>query len=139
MAAMRSRRAKEVVIRFAKVFPFVLCFIILVSYIDCCFALFARNYMLLDDNVILNTPINFAIARIYEYGIYAISTMLILSTAMETCLWNRMCVAYSAFQYFEKHICARFELSEATICAIILANIIVSGFLVWKGIKILNN
>jgi hypothetical protein len=44
-------------IRFAKVFPFLLCFIVLISLSETLFALVISDFVVFDGGITLNTPL----------------------------------------------------------------------------------
>jgi hypothetical protein len=62
--------------------------------------------------------------------------MLTMSIAIEACKWNLWTTFYDFFHIAEKSY-FDFELEPTTIYIICLANIIVAGYLTYKGIKIL--
>ena len=128
---------RRLLINFGKVLPFILCFVLLVSYIECCVSLYIEDFMIYKDSITLNTPISFWLADKFEYDYLTLFAMTILSYAVETCLWNKIGILYLAFQLAFKNYIANFELEPTTIYIICLANILVAGYLTVKGIKIL--
>ena len=56
-------------IRFAKVFPFLLCFIVLISLSETLFALLLSDFVILDGSLTPNTPLAWFIADKYEFEI----------------------------------------------------------------------
>ena len=77
-------------IRFAKVFPFLLCFIVIVSLSETLFALALNDFVVFDGSVIPNTPFAWFIGEKFEIGIYSVLLATFLSTAFETCIWNKL-------------------------------------------------
>lgn len=128
--------SRILLIRFAKVFPFMLCFLVAISFSETLFAILTESYANMDGYVILNKPISWFIARQYEYGIYSIIVALALSIAFETCIWNKISIAYLTFALWEKTF-FDFELEPTMIYVICIANIIVAWYLIWKGFRIL--
>ena len=130
-------KTRVFLIRFAKVFPFVLCGIICMSYIESIYALFYENYMALDDCVVLDKPIARFIGErfVYDWRTIVIATML--SFAMETCLANKASVFFACINAWERDYFLTIELEPTTIYLICLANILVAGYLTYKGIAIL--
>ena len=128
---------RRLLINFGKVLPFILCFVLLVSYIECCVSLYIEDFMIYKDSITLNTPISFWLADKFEYDYLTLFAMTILSYAVETCLWNKIGILYLAFQLAFKNYIANFELEPTTIYIICLVNIIIAGYLTVKGIKIL--
>ena len=123
-------------IRFAKVFPFLLCFIVLISLSETLFALLLSDFLVYDDIVIPNTPISFFIGRYFEYNLQMFVVLCIISIAIETCLANKACCVYLGVNLYEKSYFANVELYTEYIYAICAANIIVSAYFTYKGISI---
>lgn len=130
---------RRLLINFGKVLPFILCFVLLVSYIECCVSLYIEDFMIYKDSITLNTPISFWLADKFEYDYLTLFAMTILSYAVETCLWNKIGILYLAFQLAFKNYIANFELEPTTIYIICLANILVAGYLTFKGLRILTS
>ena len=128
---------RRLLINFGKVLPFILCFVLLVSYTECCVSLYIEDFMIYKDSITLNTPISFWLADKFEYDYLTLFAMTILSYAVETCLWNKIGIAYLAVQLAFKNYIANFELEPTTIYIICLANILIAGYLTVKGIKTL--
>lgn len=121
-------------IRFAKVFPFLLCAIVMLSYIEDLFALYAESYYNVDDYTILYKPISWTIGKYFVYNWYTIITATIFSFAFETCWYNKASIVYLCINAWERDYFITIELEPTTIYLICLANIIVAGYLTWKGI-----
>lgn len=134
-----KHKTRVLLIRFAKSFPFVICFIVLFSYSECLIALTTNNYAIYDGAIIPNTPMSWCIARNYEYGVYSIIAAIVLSVAMETCVWNKLAIVYLIVQLLEKHYFENIELYVETIYAIIVVNVAICCFFVWKGVKIVSS
>lgn len=130
-------KARVTLIRTAKVFPFILCFIVCISYTESMYALLMKNYCMLDDSITLYKPISWFVGNIFLYEWYAIIMATILSFAMETCWANKASIIYLCVNAWERDYFLTIELYPEYVYAICIANIIVSGFFVWKGIKIL--
>ena len=128
---------RRLLIRFGKAIPFVLSFVVCVSYIECVTAMVMDNYVVYDNFAIPYTPLSYKLASIFEYDWMTILAITILSYALETCVWNKIGIAYLAVQLAFKNYIADFELEQTYIYIICLANIIVAGYLTYKGIKIL--
>ena len=127
---------RRLLIQLGKTLPFVLCVAILVSYIETVFNLATSHFLYLDGVVIPNTPISFVVGQIFEYDLLVCCIMLTMSIAIEACKWNLWTTFYDFFHIAEKSY-FDFELEPTTIYIICLANIIVAGYLTYKGIKIL--
>lgn len=62
--------------------------------------------------------------------------LVIISFAVETCVYNKLACLYLLVNLIEKSY-FDFELEPTYIYVICLANIVVAGYLTYKGIKIL--
>ena len=130
-------RARRLLINFGKIIPFVLCFIVLISYTESLYALCSDNVMLYGDSAVLYTPISFYIAKRFEYDWLTILATTILSISIETCYWNKLALFYLFIQLCEKTYFSTIELYKEYIYAIIAVNLLCSGLFVFKGITIL--
>lgn len=136
---MFANKARRVLIRVGKLLPFVLCFIVLIAYTESAFALATSDFLTYNGYTIPNTPISFYIANNFEeYDFVMCVIVLIISIAIEACKWNLRATYFLFVNQFEKYY-FDFELEPTTIYAICLANIIVCGYLTYKGIKIFIN
>lgn len=127
---------RRLLINIGKVLPFILCFIVLVSYTESCVALFNDRFIQYDGFILPNTNISFAINKYIEYDWQTLFVLVVISVAIETCVYNKLACLYLAINLAEKsHF--DFELEPTTIYIICAANIIASGYLTYKGIKIL--
>lgn len=136
---MFANNARRVLIRVGKLLPFVLCFIVLIAYTESAFALATSDFLSYNGYTIPNTPISFYIANnLEEYDFVMCVIVLITSIAIEACKWNLRATYFLFVNQFEKYY-FDFELEPTTIYAICLANIIVCGYLTYKGIKIFIN
>jgi hypothetical protein len=128
-------KSRVLLIRFAKILPFILCGIVLISYLETIYSLIANMVVIWDIYLIPYKPISWAIANVVEYGWNTIIIISILSIATETCIWNKLSIAYLCVNLYEKDFFANIELYEETIIAICLINIIISSLLIYKGTK----
>lgn len=131
-------KSRVALIEIGKIMPFVICAIVVLSYCECLYSLITKDYVLYDDSTVLNKEISWFIGNYFEYNITTIVILLTISLAVETCYWNKLTILYLAFQLFEKNYFITIELYEEHIYIIVIANIIVSGFLVYKGMTIQN-
>ena len=130
-------KARRLLINFGKMIPFVLCFIVLISYTESLYALSTDNVMLYGDSAALYTPISFYIAKRFEYDWLTILATTILSVSIETCYWNKLALFYLFIQLWEKTYFSTIELYQEYIYAIIAVNLLCSGLFVFRGITIL--
>ena len=125
-------------IRFAKVFPFLLCFIVLASLLETAFALVLSDFVILDGSLTPNTPLAWFIAVKYEFEIYSVLAAIFLSIVFETCVWNKASEIYLLVYLKQQTYFPTIELYPEYIYAICIANILVCVFFCYKGIKIIS-
>lgn len=130
-------KSRVLLIRIAKVFPFVICLSVLISYTEDIYALLCENYIQLDDNYILYKPLSWSIAKLFIYDWYTIVVATILSCAFETCWYNKACIVYICLNAWERDYFITIELYPEYIYAICIANILICVFFCYKGIRIL--
>lgn len=123
-------------IRFAKVFPFLLCFIVLISLSETLFALVLSDFVVFDGGVTPNTPFAWFIGEKYEIGIYSVLLAIFLSIAFETCVWNKASEIYLLVLLKQQTYFPTIELYIEYIYAICIANILICAFFCYKGITI---
>lgn len=130
-------KARILLIELGKMLPFIVCFIVAVSYAEGLYALITNDFVLYDGCMVLNKPISWWIGQYFEYNLITVVILLTISVAVETCYWNKLAILYLSVQLIEKTYLSEIELYTGYIYAIVIANLIVSGFFAWKGIKIL--
>lgn len=133
-----ANNSRRLLIRLGKVQPFMLCFIVCLAYIETIFSLYNENFIYFRDCVVVNTPISFAIANLFEYDWIFITLSAIISLGIEVCKWNLYATTFLFLHLFEKYY-FDFELEPTAIYIICTLNIIVAGWLTYKGLKILIN
>lgn len=129
-------KAKTLLINTGKVIPFILCFLVLISYIENIYSLSFCNYIAIDDFVVLNKPISFFIGGYFEYNLQALVIITIISFAIETCKWNKLAIVYLGFQLLGKHYFATVELDIWFYFIVSVLNAIVCAFFMYKGVCI---
>lgn len=130
------RNARIWLIRLGKILPFVICFIVAISYLETLFSLITNKLVDWCDYIIPNTPLSFFIGSYFEYNVQMLVVLTILSIAIRTCRWNKLACLYLGINLFEKSY-FDFELDIETIYCICIINIIASTYLTYKGIKII--
>ena len=132
-------KARYFLVNLGKMLPFVLCFIVCISYTETIYSILQDNYLTFYGYITPNKPISFWIGQYFEYDLMTLFVVLTLSVAIETCYWNKLAIVYLCLQLYEKDYFESIELYQETICIIALANIIASGFFVYKGVSMLIN
>ena len=131
-------KTRILLIQIGKILPFIVCFIATISYSESIFALCFENYILYDNYAILYKPISFFIGRYFEYNLQTLVVLCVIRVAIETCIYNKLACLYLGVNLFEKYY-FDFELDIWQIYTIAIANLIVSGYFTYKGIRILTN
>ena len=129
------KSARILLINLGKSAPFIFCAIVLISYCESLCALITNDYLIYDDGLTLNKPISWFIGQYITYNVVTIVALIVISIAVETCIWNKLCIAYLAIQLYEKHYFVSVELYKETILLIVCANIAVMSVLLYNGIK----
>jgi hypothetical protein len=100
------------------------------------YALANENFYAYGNDVVLYKPFSWLISEYFIYNWYTILAATVLSFAMETCWYNKACVVYLCFNAWERVYFITIELYPEYIYAICLANIVVAGYLTFKGIML---
>ena len=123
-------------IRVAKILPFIVCAVLFISYAENVFALCTNDFVVWGEYTIPNKPISWSIADAFEYNWNTVLILIILSVSVETCVYNKLACLYLGINLLEKSY-FDFELEPWIISVICILNILISGFFVYKGVKIL--
>lgn len=124
---------RRLLIRIGKILPFVLCFIVCISYTESLYG----NIIVYGDISFIETPISFFVAEYFEYDLLSLVVMLTISVAIEKCYWNKLAIIYLCINLYERSYFATTEISEEAALLFAILNIITSGFLAFKGIYLL--
>jgi len=131
-----KRRYKVLLIELGKQSPFIVCGVVLLSYIECLVSLLSCNYAIYESSFILYKPVSWAIADIVEYNLTTVIVLFVISLAIETCKWNKLTILYLLIQLYEKRLFSDIELDLEIIYVIIISNIVLCLFLIRKGATI---
>lgn len=129
-------KARVLLVRFAKLFPFILCVIVCLSYIETTYALIFEDYAAFGDSYCLNKPISWFIGDIMTYDWHTVIVAIVLSIAFETCVWNKLSILYLCVNLYEKNY-FQDEMTITSIFIVCACNIVITSFLIYKGIKTL--
>lgn len=125
---------RKLLIRFGKVLPFVICVVALINYAETAFALATSHFLIFDGIVIPNTPFSFLVGLYFEYNLQFLLVLIIISIAIDTCIYNKLACAYLGMNLFEKSL-FDFELEPTYIYMICIVNVIIAAWLVYKGFE----
>lgn len=132
-------KARRTLISASKAIPFVLCALICVSYVEIAVSLACDDLVCLGEYIVPNVPFSWLIGQYFEYSYPLVVFLLIIVYAMSTCKWNKFACYYVGFALFEKSYFNDIELYVEYIYAIVAINVIISCFLVFKGVKLVTN
>lgn len=130
-----ANKARRYLIYIGKVLPFIVCAIVLLSYLECITSYVASDYVLYDNYTTFNKPISRMIAEYFEYDLLTVVICLIIGISVETCHWNKLATCYLAVHLLFKHYIEGVEVEVCTAILICATNAIISLILVYKGIK----
>ncbi len=127
---------RKLLIRIGKCLPFVICFLVCIHYAESLFALISQDFCEYGDAIILNTRVSFRIAKYMDYNIQMLLIIAIISIAIDTCIYNKLACLYLGANLLQKSYFA-YELDEWVIVIVCLVNLLVAGYITYKGVKIL--
>ena len=119
---------RRLLIRIGKVLPFIICLLVCVNYTESLFSLATNGLIEWNGTTILHTPISFFIGQYFEYNVQMLVVLVIISCAVETCLFNKLACLFLCINLLEKSY-FDFELEPTIIYIICLANILVASYL----------
>lgn len=131
------RKVRVFLIQLAKSLPFIVCAIVLISFIECAFALATNDIIMYDGYAILNKPISWAIGKYCEYNFQMLFVLVVLSFAMRTCIYNKLACLYLFVNLLEKSHFATYEYDNNIYYIVIAINIVVAMYFTYIGTKIL--
>lgn len=126
--------SRKLLIRVGKAMPFLLCFIVFLVYSESLFSLATSNWIVVGDSMVLNTPIAFFLANIFEYDLLVIFFILLVGLAVDVCRLNLMAILYLFINWLQKCFIS-FELGAAMIATICAINMVASFYFVFMGFK----
>ena len=130
-------KTRITLIQIGKIAPFVVCFVVFVSYTEDVYSLMLDRYVEFSDGVYLRKDLSWFIGNYFKYDLATLSFLVVLSYAIETCIYNKLACGYLGINLAEKSY-FDFELEPTYIYIICFANIIVAGYLTYKGIRIVS-
>ena len=132
-------KTRVLLIRIGKTLPFIVCGIVLLSYVECWLALITKDYVEYEGYAVLNKPISWMIGKYFEYNLITVVMLFVISVAIRTCKWNKISTFYLLLQLGEKEYFSTVELYPEQVMTIVIINIALCILLCHKGIKISKN
>lgn len=130
---------RVLLIRLGKISPFLITFLVFISYVESLLALMTNSLAEYNGEVVLYKPISCAIASYFEYDMYVVGFLTILAIAIETCIWNKLALLYLFIQLIEKGLLAHVMLDLWAYYIIVITNALISLVLTLKGIRNVNS
>lgn len=130
-------KARVILIRLGKALPFIICFIVLISYAESLISLSTGDFIVYDDEIIPRKRLSWLIGQYFEYNAQMLAVLFIISFAIETCIYNKLSCLYLGVNLFEKYWFAGHETDINTCIAVCSVNIVVAVYLTYKGIRML--
>lgn len=130
-------KTRVTLIQIGKIAPFVVCFVVFISYMEDVYSLMFDKYVEFSDGVYLRKDLSWFIGNYFKYDLATLSFLVVLSYAIETCIYNKLACLYLGINLLEKSY-FDFELEPTYIYIICLANIIVASYLTYKGLRIIS-
>lgn len=127
-------KVRRLLIHIGKVLPFFICFLVLINYAETAFALATSDFLAYDGVVIPNIWLSFLVGHYFEYNIQTLLILTIISISVETCIYNKLVCLYLGINLMEKSY-FDFELEIIHVYIICLINILIAGYLTYKGAK----
>lgn len=131
-------KTRVTLIEIGKVAPFIVCFVVFISYTEDIFALSFHRYVQFSDGTYLNKPVSWFIGNYFKYDIVSLLVLVVLSFAVQTCVYNKLACLYLGINLAEKSY-FDFELYPEYIYAICIVNIALCSFFCYKGLRILTS
>lgn len=131
-------KVRKLLVLFAKTFPFILCSVVCLSYLETLVSITFDWYCTYGEYIMPYKPISWFLGDVLTYDWHTIIVAIVLSIAFETCVWNKLSILYLCANLYEKQYFTD-EMTVFAITIVCFANIVVSVFLVYKGIKMLKD
>lgn len=130
-------KSRVTLIRFAKLYPFLLCLLVFISMSEVTYAICVQDYVEFNGCEIPNTPIAWWIGRIYKINLYSVVVAAILSISFETCKWNKISVVFLFSMLLTNEYLSETTIDFTSMLFIDILFNFLSGFLFYKGLKII--
>ena len=128
-------QSRIVLINIGKVLPFVICFIVFVSYSENILSLATNNIVQYADTYTLSKPVSHWIGGVFEYDALSVVVLIIMSYALETCYWNKLAVLYLLLHLIFKNYVQDIVFDETGVYFVSIINAAISGFLTYNGVR----
>lgn len=136
---MTTHSFRVLLIRLGKISPFLITFLVFISYGESLVALMTNSLAEYNGEVVLYKPLSWAIASYFEYDMYVVALLTVLAIAIETCIWNKLALLYLFVQLIEKVWLSHVILDLWAYYIIVIANALISLILTWKGLRNVNS
>ena len=131
---------RKFLIRLGKVIPFVIAFILLISYIETIYAIISSDTIVdAEDNVVYNLPISFFFADFIYIDWFDVLLVWILCFALELCKYTFRCAYLITINLVFRTIIENANLSNHYIVALCIFMALWSCMCLYGGIKVIKN
>lgn len=131
---------RKLLIRVGKILPFVVCFVVFISYLENMYAMLTENYLYYEDYYVLNKPLSNQLGVLFEYNVQTLFILVIISISIRTCLYNKLACFYLGINIYEKSYFMEHVYDNGIYYIVIILNLIIASYLTIKGIlKIKHN
>lgn len=137
---MMANKFRRILINMGKAMPFILVFIVMVSYIETLYAITSQNIVMdYCDTMVYDVPISDLIGNVVYCDWFDVLLLFILSTALECCYRNHLAVALLGLNLIVRAVLENTILESGTlICvcgtmAVLCALSVISGLLMLKN------
>lgn len=134
-----AHKTRIALIRLGKSLPFIVCAIVLISYLENINSFISEDFVIYDGYAIPNKPISYLIGSYFEYNALFLSFLTIVSFAIETCLYNKLAIFYLAINLYEKSYFTNHVYDNEIYYIVAIINALICVFFCCKGIKILRS
>lgn len=129
---------RKLLIRFGKVIPFILSFVVVVGYCESIFALMNDTYEeCIDGSIILYTPISNYIGNIVYIDWFDVFLLYILAVALEYCKYNLRAVHYLLLNLAVRTLVERFYLDWWVVVSLASFMALLGLYCVYGGFKMI--
>ena len=115
---------RKKIIQIAKLIPFLLVTVVLVSYIENESSLYYGIYISSNGNMYLDQEISFIIGNYIRYDVLTVIILYALSFGLNLCWRNKLCVHYLTFNLIQRWFLENIEVNEIAWHMVFLLNII---------------
>lgn len=128
---------RKLLIRFGKIIPFVLAFILLAGYVETIYSIITNNTIVdTEENIIYNIPISFFIADIVYIDWLDVLLVWILCVALELCKYSFRCAYLITLNMPFRWLVAHISMPDGIVVGFYVFMALAGLYCVYGGITI---